>query len=299
MKSRIIRILFYGILVWLVSASYGYYQSSINGGGGDYNLPNDNNFVTAALEKFTPGEVNLKAKAALVMDAETGEIIYAKNRDLQLPVASLTKLATALVVQKSNPDFTGEITITKADVTAANRTKLYWGETISLDDCLYLTLMCSDNAAARALARSTGMSNEDFLAAMNDLADELGMKSTCYTDPTGLDAGNISTATDYIKLINKAYQNPEISKISATKSYQFKALNKNITHTLYNTNRLLNSHWNIKGGKTGYISQAGYCLALDICDDTGRRINAVLLGAPSNRYRYRDADQLLAYATRN
>lgn len=299
MKSRIIRILCYGILIWLVSASYAHYRSSIQASGSNYYSNGDSNIFTSVWDKLTPGQVNLKAKAALVIDAQSGEIIYAKNRDLKLPIASLTKLATVMAVLKSNPEFAGQVTISAADFPGAGRTRLYEGETINLSDCLYLTLMCSDNVAAKALARSTGLSNRDFVDNMNTLADELGMDNTRYTDPTGLDAGNISTATDYIKLINKAYKNSLISKISATKSYQFKALNRNITHTIYNTNRLLYSHWDVKGGKTGYISQSGYCLALDICDDSGRRINAVVLGSPSNIYRYRDADRLLAYATQN
>jgi len=298
MKSRIIRILSYGILIWLVSASYAHYRSSIQAGGSYYSN-GDSNLFTSVWDKLTPGQVNLKAKAALVIDAQSGEIIYAKNRDLQLPIASLTKLATVMVVLKSNPEFAGQVTISRTDFPVVSRTRLYEGEAISLSDCLYLTLMCSDNVAAKALARSTGLGNQDFVDSMNALANELGMNDTRYADPTGLDAGNVSTATDYIKLINRAYQNPTVSKISATKSYQFKALNRNITHTIYNTNRLLYSHWDIKGGKTGYISQSGYCLALDICDDSGRRINAVVLGSPSNIYRYRDADRLLAYAAQN
>ncbi|MCP4582177.1 MAG: D-alanyl-D-alanine carboxypeptidase [candidate division Zixibacteria bacterium] len=216
-----------------------------------------------------------------------------------MPIASLTKLATALVFFETKPDLSGTVTIIESDFPGVSRSKLYPGETIELSDCLHLSLMCSDNAAMMALARSTGLGNREFIGRMNDLAGKLGMDQTHFTDPTGLDAGNLSTAADYIKLLRRAYLNETISTISAKKTYQFAALNRNITHTLYNTNRLLYSRWDVRGGKTGYISQAGYCLALDMYDNTGRRINAVVLGSPSNQFRYRDADRLIAYATHN
>ena len=115
MKSRIIRILCYGILVWLVSASYSHYQSSIYAGGSSYHRSDGSNLFTSVLDRLTPGDVKLKAKAALVIDAQTGEIIYAKNREQKLPIASLTKLTTVVVVQKNNPEFVGQVTISKTD----------------------------------------------------------------------------------------------------------------------------------------------------------------------------------------
>lgn len=299
MKSKIIKALGIGILIWLVSASYGRYLSHPSYSKTTWQAT-DTGPVTALLEKVAPtGVLNIKAKAAIVVDAGNGEVIYSKNANDQLPIASLTKLATVLVFMETQPDLASPLSIVKSDFPPAGRSKLYTGESITLHDCLHLCLMCSDNAAAVALARSTGLSQPQFVRRMNDKAAELGMTGTRFTDPTGLDAGNVSTARDYIKLIQAVYSYDTVSKISAKKTHQFAALNRKIVHTLYNTNRLLYSEWRVIGGKTGYISQAGYCLALDVCDDKGRQLNAVLLGAPSNHYRYKDASRLLAYAERN
>ena len=297
MKSAIIKYLFIGVLLWLISASYGHYVAYTYAGRTRTPLPeNKLDFISEAAEKIFPGKLNIKAKAAIIVDANSGDVLYAKNANSQLPIASLTKLATALVYLQYDPDLIDTITVMGEDYPSNRRTKLYKGEKLAANHCLHLCLMCSDNVAANALARSTGLSREEFVGKMNALARQLGMTKTTYVEPTGLDAGNMSSAADYIKLIDRAYNNKTISDISKKKSFQFKPINKKVTHTLYNTNRLLYSRWQIVGGKTGYISQSGYCLAVDAIDDDGQRIKAVILGAPSNGYRYRDANKLLAYA---
>lgn len=298
MKRKIIKLLLIGIIIWAVSASYGHYISYASPGRHIW-VNIDEGVFSSLWEKIFPGSLGIKAKAVIVVDANTNEVVYSKNEDRSLPIASLTKLATALVYVESSPDLSKLITIQKSDFPPTNDTKLYAGETITAGQCLHLCLMCSDNAAANALARSAGISRSLFIREMNELAVSLGMKRTSFTEPTGIDSGNKSSAADYIKLMQRAFSSPTIKEISSRKTYQFKASNREITHTLYNTNRLLYSRWNVLGGKTGYISQSGYCLALDAYDQTGRRINAVILGAPSNHYRYRDANRLLAYAGRN
>jgi D-alanyl-D-alanine endopeptidase (penicillin-binding protein 7) len=298
MKGRIIKYLFIGVLIWLISASYGHYVSYASSGKSLWGNDSEN-IIASFWERVFPGSLNIKARAALVVDASTGEVIYAKHEHKQMPIASLTKLATALIYLKFDPDLTNMINITQADFPPVAGSKLYEGETISARDCFHLCLMCSDNVAANALARATGISRAEFVSEMNRLADNFDMSKTRFIEPTGLDSGNLSCAADYIKLVDKAYKNPVIAEVSSKKSYQFSAVNRNITHTLYNTNRLLYSRWQVIGGKTGYISQSGYCLAVDAIDASGRQINAVILGAPSNHYRYRDASRLLAYAGKN
>jgi len=297
MKTKINKMLVIVILAWLVSASYSYYNSSlspsINAG---YVLDSDESFFDFVFDKIMPGRLSLKAKSAIVVDAVTGEELYSKNKDLQLPVASLTKLAAAMVFLRTDPELNKTIIITSDDLAGAGRTRLYKGISITLNDCLHLSLMRSDNAATRTLARSTGLSIAEFADKMNGLADELGMTKTHFVDPTGRYAGNVSTAADFVKLVKAVYDNKIIAEISSKKMHLFKPLNNNISYTLYNTNRLLYGRWNIKGGKTGYISQSGYCLALDIYDGSGKRVHAVLLGSPSNNYRYCDANRLIAFA---
>lgn len=300
MKTRTIKILVCIILVWFVSASYSYYIFSENTSSRFSYLSEDDDGIFSRLwNKITPGQVKLRAKAAIAVDAATGEVVFAKNQNHQLPIASLTKLSTALVFLETIPDLSNVITINGSDKNGSGKSKLYTGETITLNDCLHMSLMCSDNVATKALARSTGLSQDDFVVLMNKLATDLGMRNTRFVEPTGLMAGNVSTASDYVKLIKRAFKNKIIARISTEKSYQFKPRNKNITHTLYNTNRLLYSDWDIKGGKTGYISQSGYCLALDVADNSGREITALLLGSPSNKHRYRDAYRLMTFAMRN
>ena len=300
MKTRTMKILTYVILIWLVSASYSYYiYSETNSSYTDYLYEDEEGFFSQIWDKITPGKLKLKAKAAIAVDAVTGKVIFAKNRNRQLPIASLTKLATALVFLENNPELNGVITIAETDKNGVSSSKLYTGETITIHDCLHMCLMSSDNVATKALVRSSGFSQEKFVELMNRLAIDLNMRNTRFVDPTGLMAGNISTVADYIKLIKRVFENETIAKISAKKSYQFKALNKDITHILYNTNHLLYSDWNIKGGKTGYISQSGYCLALDVTDDSGREITTLVLGSPSNKHRYRDAYRLMSYAMKN
>ncbi|MCP4583710.1 MAG: D-alanyl-D-alanine carboxypeptidase, partial [candidate division Zixibacteria bacterium] len=206
MKSKFIRLLIYGILIWVVSASYSHYISTTSAGKG-YWLDDGDSLFGSIYEKIMPGSMNIRARAALAVDAESGEIYFSKNKDTQMPIASLTKLATALVFFETKPDLSGTVTIIDSDFPGVSRSKLYPGETIELSDCLHLSLMCSDNAAMRALARSTGLGNREFIGRMNDLAGKLGMDQTHFTDPTGLDAGNLSTAADYIKLLRRAYLN--------------------------------------------------------------------------------------------
>lgn len=300
MKTRTIKILIYVILIWLVSASYSYYVFSETTSSYTNYLSKDNeSFFSRIWGKITPGKLKLKAKAAIAVDVITGEVIFSKNQNYQLPIASLTKLTTALVFLENNPGLFDVITITEADNNSAGKSKLYTGETIKIHDCLHMCLMSSDNVATKALVRSTGFSQKKFVTFMNKLAADLKMRNTCFVDPTGLMVGNVSTAADYIKLIKRAFENETIAMISTKKSYQFEPLNKDITHTLYNTNRLLYSDWNIKGGKTGYIRHSGYCLALDFADDSGREIAALVLGSPSNKHRYRDAYRLMGYAMKN
>jgi serine-type D-Ala-D-Ala endopeptidase (penicillin-binding protein 7) len=301
-QARIVKILSIVILVWIVSAVYSYHISS-KSGDSKYafagSTTNESNVMSLVWDNFTPTNLKLAARAAIVVDAATGKVLFAKNQDTQQPIASLTKLATALVFLECNPDLNGTVTITAADKQGAGRTKFFTGETLTLKDCLHMCLMRSDNVAARALARSTGYSMEKFVYLMNNLAYRLGLEHTAFVDPTGLFAGNMSTAADYVKLARKAFENPTIGDITSKRNYQFRPLNKKITHTLYNTNRLLFSNHNINGGKTGYISQAGYCLALNAVDNSGRPITAILLGAPSNSRRYKDASTLMTYAMNN
>jgi D-alanyl-D-alanine endopeptidase (penicillin-binding protein 7) len=264
-----------------------------------YYSSQDDSFLSSLVNKIIPGKIGIKAKAAIVVNPETGEVLYSKNENLKLPIASLTKLATALVFVNANQNLNQPIVISRNDLKNGGRTRLYRGDQITVNDCLHLCLMRSDNIAAKILIRAAGLEENEFILLMNELAKKLNMHSTNFADPSGLHANNVSTAEDLTKLIQAACNNEIISNIISKKMYQYKPLNRATASKLYNTNRLLYGNWDIKGGKTGFINKAGYCLALDAKDEKGKHISAIILGSPSSNYRFKDAERLLLYALRD
>ncbi|HEX7879848.1 MAG TPA: serine hydrolase, partial [Candidatus Eisenbacteria bacterium] len=151
----------------------------------------------APVVAFDPARpATLRAESAVVLDRRTGHVLWGKNADETRPVASLTKLMTALVVSESPLAMDDSITVTMDDVTGAGRSHVRAGNRVSIGDLYHCSLISSDNAATRALARATGMSSTAFVARMNQRARELGMEHSHYVETTGLDAGNVSTARD-------------------------------------------------------------------------------------------------------
>lgn len=230
---------------------------------------------------------------------QTGEVIYQKDATSPYPVASITKLMTAVTFMGLKPDLEKQISITRQDVYRSNWTNLRYGERISVRDLLYSTLVASDNAAARALARSTGLTIEAFVARMNDTAAFLGLANSRFTEPTGLDSGNTSTAVDCIALLWNALQDDLLSEVLLANEYRFGTNRR--THTIRTTNRLVRepvsqSRWACVGGKTGYIRKAGYCLVLRAVGDHGDDLYAVILGGPTSRTRFTDMRRLLDWS---
>jgi D-alanyl-D-alanine endopeptidase (penicillin-binding protein 7) len=234
----------------------------------------------------------IRSESAVVVDLADGRILLKKNEYAVRPIASLTKLATALVFLDMNPDLTTVVTIEKSDREGAGRSRLYSGSQVNLNDVFHLMLICSDNVAARVLARSVGMTPELFIERMNELALDLNLARTHFSDPSGLDPANVSTAADCAVLLKNALDNNLIARVMAMKKYSFKPLNRKRVFTVNNTNRLLFGRGDIVGGKTGYICESGYCLAL-CADQNGRRLAAIILGAPTSGTRFRDAARLL------
>jgi D-alanyl-D-alanine carboxypeptidase len=150
--------------------------------------------------------------------------------------------------------------------------------------------MCSDNVATRVLARESGLAFGDFMARMNAKALEIGLKDAHFVDPTGLDENNVATASDVAHMLQTAAGNPLIHSITTTASYEFSTGRRD--HQINNTNRLLKSRYQILGGKTGYISESGYCFATWLRAD-GRDLIAVVLGAPTNATRFADVVRLI------
>jgi D-alanyl-D-alanine endopeptidase (penicillin-binding protein 7) len=230
------------------------------------------------------------ARSAIVVDPATGQILYEKNAEAPVPIASITKLMTVLVFLEGRPNLERVAEVSRADLSGAGHTRLRNHEQVELGDLLHMTLMCSDNAATRVLVRESALAPEDFLARMNQKALELGLTHTRYVEFTGLDERNVSTAADVARLLRVAANHPTIHSISITRSYEFRSASRR--HMVANTNRLLYGRYEILGGKTGFIQESGYCLATWLRAE-GREMIAVVLGAPTNATRFADVMRLV------
>ncbi len=230
------------------------------------------------------------ARNAILVDPATGQVLFEKNSASQVPIASLTKLMTALVFLEQKPDLSREVEVTQAELSGAGHTQLRRGEQVALGDLLHMSLMCSDNVATRVIARESGLAPEDFVARMNRKALELGLSGSRFVEFTGLDEHNVSTAADVARMLHAAAHDPLIQSITTTREYEFRTERR--AHAIRNTDRLLYGNWYVLGGKTGFISEAGYCFATWIRAQ-GRDLIAVVLGAPTSATRFADAVRLI------
>jgi D-alanyl-D-alanine endopeptidase (penicillin-binding protein 7) len=249
------------------------------------------------LPEVTPhGIPRLHAKAAYVVDATNNRVLFQKNPERSFPIASLTKLMTALVFFQTKPEFDRYVMITADDKRHSSRSHLRPGEEISIRDLIHAALMSSDNVATKALVRTCGVPYPEFVGRMNAMADSLGLQAAHFVEPTGLDERNVATASDCAKLLQVASVNPIVSAVMQKASYDFTSNRRR--HELVNTNRLLRSKWRVTAGKTGFIQESGYCLATNVETASGTEITAVLLGAPSNTLRFAEARRLLDWSYR-
>jgi D-alanyl-D-alanine endopeptidase (penicillin-binding protein 7) len=229
---------------------------------------------------------DVRAAAAIIFNPETGQVLWEENAQDKRSIASITKVMTALVFLEDNPDLSQEITIQRSDVYAASTTYLRANERITLGNVLHLALIASDNAAARALARVSHGGTAAFVERMNEKALELGLDSTSFADPSGLNPENISSAYDLSRLISFASADERIAPIMRTAEYKVKTSRRTVS--IHNTNRLLlGGEVDVMGGKTGFISKAGYCLATLVrLPQSNQQVAVVVLGATSNQGRF-------------
>jgi D-alanyl-D-alanine endopeptidase (penicillin-binding protein 7) len=202
---------------------------------------------------------------------------------------------TAVVFVESEPDMSEVVTVERSDTYAASTTHLRANYKVSVHDLLHLMLISSDNAAARALARVSPWGPAGFVARMNERAAELGLQSTTYADPSGLDAANVSSAYDMARLIAFAASNERISEIMRKPEYTLPLGKRPIT--IHSTNRLLKRtdlEDSVLGGKTGFIGQSGYCLATLLkLPSVNQQVAVVVLGARSNTARFTEVRNLM------
>ncbi|MDF2445454.1 MAG: hypothetical protein K0S46_690 [Moraxellaceae bacterium] len=207
--------------------------------------------------------LSLQSRAAVVMNAETGEILYSKNPNRTMPIASITKLMTAMVVLDARLPMDEPITITQADVDTLRHTtsRLTVGTTLPRNEMLLLALMSSENRAAAALARTYPGGTAAAVAAMNRKAHELGMPNTRFLDGTGLHTENSASPADLVRLVKTARSYPDIQRYSTTSEHVVYARGRPLSYR--NTNALVkNDSWHIEISKTGFINEAGKCLVM-------------------------------------
>jgi len=211
-----------------------------------------------------PKKVALRSNAVLVVDAATGEVVMDKNGDAVTPIASITKLMTAIVILESGLDLQTPVALTREDVDLkkGSRSRLRTGVSLTRDELLLIALMASENRAAAALGRSYPGGTQAFVAAMNEMSAELQMNDTRFVDPTGLSPQNVSSARDLAKLVRAAHGYPLIREYS-TRGRATVLLSGKQKMNYHNTNGLVrNSRWEIDLSKTGSISEAGRCLVM-------------------------------------
>ncbi|WP_255428156.1 D-alanyl-D-alanine endopeptidase [Ramlibacter cellulosilyticus] len=240
----------------------------------------------------TQDDLELKSSVALVIDQDKNEILLRKNDSAVLPIASITKLMTGLVISEAKLPMDEQITITQDDVDTekGSSSRLRVGTTLSRGELMHLALMSSENRAAHALGRTYPGGLNAFVEAMNQRAQLLGMNDTKYVEPTGLSSRNQSSAQDLARLVVVAAQDSMLSELSTSTGAAVEVGRR--TLQFGNTNRLVkNPNWEIALQKTGYISEAGQCLVMQ-AKVAGRKLVMVFLDSAGKLSRIGDAERV-------
>lgn len=249
------------------------------------------------VDEFGREVPDVRAEAAIIYNPETGEILWEDHSKDQRSIASITKVMTALVFLESGAPLSQPVTVQRSDVSRASTTYLRNGFKLTSEDLLNLLLVGSDNAAARALARVSPWGFDGFIQRMNERARELGLESTTYADPSGLLADNVSSAYDQARLIAYAAADERVGGIMRKTSYSMNVGKRQITAN--STNQFVrNGDIDVVGGKTGFISRSGYCLATLLrLPQSGQQVAFVVLGAKSNASRFWETRHLFNWMT--
>jgi D-alanyl-D-alanine endopeptidase (penicillin-binding protein 7) len=239
---------------------------------------------------------DIRAAAAIIFNPANGQVLWEENAQDKRSIASITKVMTTVVFLEDNPDLTQEVTVERSDVYAASTTYLRANDRLTLGDVLHLTLIASDNAGARVLARVSHGGTASFVERMNEKALELGLENTSFADPSGLNPANVSSAYDLSRLISFAASDERIAPVMQTATYTVKTNRRTIN--IHSTNRLVMEGMDVVGGKTGFISKSGYCLATLLrLPQSNNQVAFVVLGAQSNPGRFWETRHLFNWLT--
>lgn len=254
--------------------------------------------------KFNPNApvISLAADKGTVLSINDRVFFYNKNSDIVQPIASITKLMTALVFLENNPGWGKTYMISEEDAVEGGRLNLFTGEKLKIKDIFYTSLVASDNGATLALAHASGLSEAEFVKKMNEKAITLGLKKTIFVDTVGLSDNNVSTAREVALMAKEALDKQEIREATESKEYIFSTLNgreKKIESTDYLLFDSEKNNFQILGGKTGYTDEAGYCFVGRFKDINGREIISVVLNSSGKNERFRESKSLVNWVFNN
>jgi serine-type D-Ala-D-Ala endopeptidase (penicillin-binding protein 7) len=238
------------------------------------------------------GNPKLKSSSVLIVDQSDSSVLYSRNPDVAAPIASITKLMTALVILDAKQPLDEPIQITEADrdLPKSSFSRLTVGTTLTRGDLMHLALMSSENRAAHALGSNYPGGLPAMVSAMNAKAAALGMHSSHFVDPTGLSSQNVASPEDLSKLVIAASKNPTIREFSTDRNYSVR-VHKHLVEFRNTDNLVANPAWNIIVQKTGYIAEAGKCLVMAAVIE-GRSVVIVLLDSFGKYTRVADAQRI-------
>jgi serine-type D-Ala-D-Ala carboxypeptidase (penicillin-binding protein 5/6) len=247
---------------------------------------------------INPEISGLTAKSYVVVEEANGNIILAKDENMQWTPASLTKLVTAMVVLDYSPKLSKTIAMSKIDEVGGGRLAVVAGEKYKQKDLFYASLVASANNATVALARSTGLTLEQFVEKMNQKALSLGAENTYFLEPAGMSEKNTSTALDYVKIAKKAFSIPAISEAVAKKTYSFRSLSgKKLLHNIKTTNKLLgDTQLKVLAGKTGYLEESMRNFVARVETSEGKKFLVVVFGSKNSSTQFAETKELALYA---
>ena len=247
-----------------------------------------------------PPPEHLTAPEILVRDQKSGAILYESHAYDRRPMASITKLMSAIIILERRPEWTVTTTVASDDV---EDTHMYAGDTYSLSDLWHAALIGSSNKAVLSLVDALGWTREQFVARMNEKARELAMTSTLFADPTGLDENNMANAIDIATLLGEALKHQDIRSAVSSAGFDLFSKERKAPHHMWNTDWLLLGwiphRFSVAGGKTGYIPSAGYNFAVQISKTPSSTVDVVVLGATSNESRFIDARDIANWVFAN
>lgn len=247
-------------------------------------------------------ELSVMADKGTVLSASERVFFYYKNADEAQPIASITKLMTALVFLENNPGWETTYKISSSDQVSGGILNLFPGEEVKIKDIFKTSLIASDNGATLALVHATGLSEEEFVKKMNERVKKLGLSQTKFIDPVGLSDQNVSTAREVALLAKAALAREEIRQATESKEYKFYTLNgkeKKIESTDYLLFDSAKNSFQVMGGKTGYTDKAGYCFVGRFKDESGREVISVVLNSSGKNERFKESKSLVNWVFDN